>query len=257
MITSDQIRHLVKQFNVPESVIFREYIQLLFLESLYQHRQSNSIIFKGGTAIHLIYKAPRFSEDLDFNVITSLQQFTVIIKSVFANLSRSYEITFKARKTITGKRYLLTASPMVIKNSTYVNLDFSFREPTLTNEKTIITTNFPFIPNSLVHHMDRDEIVAEKIRAILTRRKGRDIYDLWYLLSHGASLNRDWIQNKLSYYTNQKLSFIDLSKRIKSFPVKSFVQDLKPFVAVGDRDRLVERYQYIITYLSNMLNLSK
>lgn len=256
MITSDQIRNLVKQFHVPESVIFREYLQLLFLESLYQHNKSAGIIFKGGTAIHLIYKAPRFSEDLDFNVIASLTQFTVIIKSVFANLSRSYEIAFKERKTITGKRYLLTASPMVIKNSTYVNLDFSFREKTLTNEKTIIATDFPFIPNSLVHHMSKDEIVAEKVRAILTRRKGRDIYDLWYLLSQGASLNRGWIKNKLSYYGNQKLSFMDLSKRIKSFPVKSFVQDLRPFVAVNDRDRLVERYQYITTYLSNVLNLS-
>lgn len=256
MITSDQIRHLVKQFHVPESVIFREYIQLLFLESLYQHNQSNGIIFKGGTAIHLIYKAPRFSEDLDFNVITSLPRFTVIIKSVFANLSRSYEITFKARKTIAGKRYLLTASPMVIKNSTYVNLDFSFREPTLTNEKTIIATDLPFIPNSLVHHMDRDEIVAEKVRAILTRRQGRDIYDLWYLLSQGASLNRDWIQNKLSYYGKQKLSFMDLSQRIKSFPAKSFVQDLRPFVSLGDRDRLLERYQYIKTYLNNLSEFS-
>ncbi|MDZ7586248.1 MAG: nucleotidyl transferase AbiEii/AbiGii toxin family protein [Patescibacteria group bacterium] len=255
MITADQIKKLVKQLRVPESVIFREYLQLLFLESLYQHSKSSGIIFKGGTAIHLIYKAPRFSEDLDFNVLVSPAQFTIIIKSVFANLFRSYEIAFKARKTITGKRYLLTASPMVIKNSTYVNLDFSFREKTLTNETTIITTDFPFIPNSLVHHMNRDEIVAEKIRAILTRRQGRDIYDLWYLLSQGASLNLAWIEKKLSYYHKQKLSFTDLPKRIKSFPVKSFVQDLRPFVSVNDRDRLIERYQYITTYLSNMLNL--
>lgn len=256
MITSDQIRNLVKQFHVPESVIFREYIQLLFLESLYQHNKSDGIIFKGGSAIRLIYKAPRFSEDLDFNVVISPQQFTVIIKSVFASLSRSYEIAFKERKTITGKRYLLTASPVVIKNSTYVNLDFSFREKTFTNEKIIITTDFPFIPNSLVHHMSRDEIIAEKIRAILTRRKGRDIYDLWYLLSQGASLNRGWIQNKLNYYGKQKLSFMDLSQRIKSFPVKSFVQDLRPFIAVNNRDRLIERYQYIKTYLGNLSEFS-
>ena len=68
MITKEQIHFLAKKKKINEATVFREYLQLLFLSKLYTKKQSENIFFKGGTALHLIYKAPRFSEDLDFTV---------------------------------------------------------------------------------------------------------------------------------------------------------------------------------------------
>ena len=71
MITQDQVETLAKKYKINATTIFREYLQILFLQKLYQKTPSQNIFFKGGTAIHLIYGAPRFSEDLDFSVALS------------------------------------------------------------------------------------------------------------------------------------------------------------------------------------------
>ena len=46
--------------------VVREYFQHLFLSFLYQEKKSECLLFKGGTALRLIWQSPRFSEDLDF-----------------------------------------------------------------------------------------------------------------------------------------------------------------------------------------------
>jgi predicted nucleotidyltransferase component of viral defense system len=48
--------------------IIREYIQHLFLTELYQLSGSEKLLFKGGTALRIVYHSPRFSEDLDFSL---------------------------------------------------------------------------------------------------------------------------------------------------------------------------------------------
>jgi predicted nucleotidyltransferase component of viral defense system len=48
--------------------------------------------------------------------------------------------------------------------------------------------------------MDKEEIAAEKIRAILTRLSARDLYDLHFLLYQKTSLRKELVENKLAYY---------------------------------------------------------
>src|SRR3989338_9448761 len=48
--------------------IVREYVQHLFLTELYQLPESEKLLFKGGTALRIVYNSPRFSEDLDFSL---------------------------------------------------------------------------------------------------------------------------------------------------------------------------------------------
>ena len=126
MLSSNQLSELAKKLHTSESVVFREYMQLVFLENLYATSGSDQIIFKGGTAVHLMYEAPRFSEDLDFTVLMEPDTFKAFIAKVFKSVLLSNEITFKERKTITGRRYLLTATPEILKSSAFINLDFSF-----------------------------------------------------------------------------------------------------------------------------------
>lgn len=249
MMSSSQLKDLAKKLNAPDSIVFREYIQLIFLENLYAVTGSEKIIFKGGTAVHLKYQATRFSEDLDFTVLHKLVEFEEIISKVFRNISQSYEISFKERKTITGKRYLLTANPVVIKNPTFINLDFSFRENVTIIEKSPLVTIYPHTVSSPVYYMGKNEIVAEKIRAILTRHKGRDIYDLSFLLQNQGIINENILKSKFAYYSDKDLKLSNLKGRISDFPVKDFVEDLRPFVSLAERDQLADRYPIIQEYL--------
>lgn len=249
MMSSNQLKDLSVKLNAPESIVFREYIQLIFLENLYAITHSDQIIFKGGTAIHLMYHAPRFSEDLDFTVLMDRSDFEHFIQKVFSTISLSYEISFKERKTLTGKRYLLTASSGIIKNNTFINLDFSFREAVTHIEKSPLVTEYPVAVSSPIYYMGKAEIIAEKIMAILTRQKGRDIYDLWFLLANQGSINVELLVSKFKYYQDKNLSLKDLLPRIESFPSKLYCEDLRPFVAYRTRETLERNFVDIKEYL--------
>ena len=245
MLDQSQLTELTKKYQTNSTVVLREYIQLLFLETLYSIKGSENFIFKGGTAVHLIYGAPRFSEDLDFTVICSESMADTLLQKLFLKLSTIGDFTFKKRDSISGLRYLMTMRLTLVTFTVFMNLDFSFRELTLSHEKNILHTDFPITTNSLVHHMSKDEIVSEKIWAILTRDKGRDIYDLWYLLRNGAVINPTWVKEKFAYYGDKNLSLADIPSRVTHFPVKKFIEDLKPFVNLSQRDQLAERFNII------------
>ena len=253
MITKDQIDLLAKKFKINETTIFREYLQISFLSKLYAFSVSEKIFFKGGTALHLIYKMPRFSEDLDFTVELKEKKFLSFIFRVFDSLSKEEEINFKERKTIAGKRFLLTASPSVLPYKTFVNLDFSFREKVLAPQKSIIETDYPVLFTSWVYHLSEEEIFAEKIRAILTRKKGRDIYDLWFLINRGVSPQKGLIKEKLKYYNLEKVKSEEIIKKIEQFPEKDFIQDVRPFVPISERGKLADFFNYLKVYLKEKL----
>ncbi|MEW5938684.1 MAG: nucleotidyl transferase AbiEii/AbiGii toxin family protein [Chloroflexota bacterium] len=252
MITHEQVAALAKKFKINETVIFREYLQLVFLQKLYQKTPSQRIFFKGGTAIHLIYQAPRFSEDLDFSVTLPMSEFNSFIAGVLKRMDDEEGVSWKERKSLAGKQFILTADETLLYKVT-IALDFSFREKVLTDERSLIRTAYPVLFTSYVHHPSQEEILAEKIRAVMTRRKGRDLYDLWYLLSRGVDVRPDMLRKKLAYYKATNVSNADIVQRVSSFPKKDFVLDLRPFVPLNERNRLSEFFDLLQAQIAQRL----
>ncbi|HHD92127.1 MAG TPA: nucleotidyl transferase AbiEii/AbiGii toxin family protein [Candidatus Portnoybacteria bacterium] len=253
MITKEQIEFLAKKEKIAESVIFREYLQLLFLQELYSQELSRKIFFKGGTALKLIYHSLRFSEDLDFTVEMDNKIFLNFIKKVFNKLTSRELVSFKEKKSIAGKSFLLTAEPSILTYKTFIKLDFSFREKVIEPQKSIIETDFPVIFTSYVYHLSKEEIFAEKIRALMTRSKERDLYDLWYLLTQGVSFKEKLVKEKLKYYHLVDIDKSKIIKKIESFSKKNFILDLRPFVSIDQRNKLGDFFEYLKDYLEKKL----
>ena len=77
MISIEMLEKLGRQYQVgvfPN--IVREYFQHIFLGELYRLPDAGKILFKGGTALRIIYGSPRFSEDLDFSLIGVMRKET-------------------------------------------------------------------------------------------------------------------------------------------------------------------------------------
>lgn len=256
MITQDQLISLSKKFKTNETTVLREYLQIWFLSRLYSFAGSEGIFLKGGTALHLIFGAPRFSEDLDFTVQTETNAFECFIKPVFETLSREEEVEFKKRETSAGKGFLLTARPSVVSYPVFINLDFSFREKVLSPRRSIIKTEFPVLFTAYVYHLSAQEIMAEKIRAVMTRKKGRDLYDLWFLGSKGILPEERLVKEKLSYYGLARTSKEEILKRVESFSKGDFILDLRPFVPVDEREKLGDFFEYLKDFLSKTLEIS-
>lgn len=111
--------------------------------------------------------------------------------------------------------------------------------------KTALRTAYPVLFTSYIHHLSQEEILAEKIRAVITCQKGRDLYDLWYLLSKGTAVNQNMLRKKLAYYKLSKISNADIVKRVASFSKKDFVLDLRPFVPLNERECLPEFFEIL------------
>jgi predicted nucleotidyltransferase component of viral defense system len=250
ILTQDQTREFSKKLKINDSVVLREYYQLLFLKELYTQKYSEHIFFKGGTAIRLIFGGDRFSEDLDFIVMELVDDFNHFVEPFFKRLTKRYGWQFKNKKAMIGETYLLTIPREGEKLGIFINLDFSFREMVVLPDKSIIQTIYPIVFTSFIHHLSKEEVVAEKVRAILTRNKGRDIYDLWFLLSQGATLNENLVLEKLKYYDIVALDKVALVEKIKNFGKNQFILQLRPFVPVNQRNNLGDFYDYVVEYLS-------
>lgn len=249
MIIQEQLKKLSKEKKISEAIIYREYLQLLFLSEFYKVRTSRLVFFKGGTALHLILGADRFSEDLDFTIELEEDFFSNFIMEFFKKFSKIGNFQFKERKTLTGKRFLIVAKEDILPYKTFINLDFSFREKVLVPEKSIVKTDYPIIFSSFVYHPSKEEIFAEKIRAIFTRTKGRDLYDIWFLLNQGVKLDEKLVRKKMRYYNLEKIQKTDISKKIERFSKKDFILDLRPFVSIDKREHLGDLFDFVKEYL--------
>jgi len=174
-----------------------DYYQHLVLEGIY--REFNTIYFKGGTCLQKCYGIKRFSEDLDFNFF-DLQSSEIIsfVEEIFEEKITSYhETRFGFTFSIQIKGILFNG-----ENQTLCRLSFDFRENDIFRApmKMVIRPLYHDLPNYFILALDTEEILAEKVRAIITRFKARDVYDLNELLLNKVPVNFDLIDNKLKAY---------------------------------------------------------
>jgi len=183
----------------------KHYLQAIILTALAEE----PVVFKGGTYLWFFHGLDRFSEDLDFTyagqpkeelgkeISDALRIFGVenTVKKIEAE-ERS--VSFR----ISAKGPLNTSE----KDLCHVYVEASLREqvikPTLSLKLDLDAYGLPV---KIVRGMALDEVAAEKVRAIMTRDKARDAYDLAFLMQKKKVVpDLETINKKLAYY---QLSF--------------------------------------------------
>ncbi|MEK7536596.1 MAG: nucleotidyl transferase AbiEii/AbiGii toxin family protein [Patescibacteria group bacterium] len=231
MITKDQIKNLSKTFQIDEFSIFREYLQLVFLSYLYQEKYANKIFFKGGTALRLLFGSPRFSEGLDFSTSYSDLEITKFMKKIEKKLNRELQgLTINPlHKGEDGIRFRIIFKNAEFKYPFSIRLDFH-RQKSIMNTQistfintqiSTLTTQFPIIIFPQISHLSGEGILIEKFEALETRKKGRDIFDIWFLLSKGIKTNK-YVKSK--DFENKTI------KSLKVFPETTLKKDLGRFL---------------------------
>ena len=223
-----------------------DYFQNILLFIIYQNF-GNEIIFKGGTALSKCYGLDRFSEDLDFTCKNNLDFKT--IKEGLKRFKLDFEI--EEEKFERSRTYIIKIKGPLFngnKNSLCrIILDFSFREEILINPLIKNIGRFlEEIPSFDVYVMSREEILAEKVRTILTRNKSRDVYDLYFLVESGLKPNKNLINKKLEYYKiefNEKefVKAIKNKKEIWKSELSGLIKNVPNFNIV--LNKILERFQ--------------
>jgi len=250
MISKEQIKELSQRFSIDEFTVLREYIQIVFLGVLYSRKESQDIYFKGGTAIHLLLKASRFSEDLDFTAKLTTAELKDCLEDVLKKvnlviLGTSLKKIDVGNKSLSG---ILSYQTEEMKFPLNIHIEFSIREKPFTEEEKVLETDFPVSPQPVIRHLGWQEILSEKIRAFMLRAKGRDIYDLWYLLSKGIDVNWKMVNKKLEFY-EKTVSFQDICDKVSKFDDKRIKDDLQKFLPAYDRNLVVHLKELLLKQL--------
>lgn len=227
MISSDYIQKLATKHQTTELNIQREYLQHLFLASLYRHRNSGSILFKGGTALKFIYGSPRFSEDLDFSGINmTKKELESLLLDTLSQVEREQvEVEINEAK-ITSGGYLAIYRGRPFRQEIKIQLEISFRnKEDLKAEPDLI--NQDFIPPYTLIHLSEAQIVREKINALLERSQPRDWYDLYFILRSRMKID----QRKLGIKQEQFKS--RLLEKLDDLKTTFLERDLKPLLPVS------------------------
>ena len=239
MITKKQLETIAKKTSINLFYQEKDYLLNIFLNSLYKN--TRHFIFKGGTCLKLVYNYQRFSEDLDFNTNLKPEKIEKVFTktlNAFALLGIDYEIIkeekFKSSFTIKirFKGPLYTGKSI---SANTISIDSGLRGGSILKPvwKEVIS-NYPEIPNYFVLAMQEQEILAEKIRALILRGKARDLFDVWCILNK-TKINKNLLEKKLAKIKERKISFCskreyerDLSNLLpRLLPYEQIVNDVK------------------------------
>lgn len=200
---------LSKKLKIDITQIVREFWETIILKGLFDSLEGGAFIFKGGTALRLVYGSPRFSEDLDFSLTEDRLKgkFRQLIKKIVSpypelsitDLEEKHYTYLGEIKVVEG--YL--PSPFRIK------IEISKRrERGYKSELSLISS-----PVSTIQCLGRvstlEQLYKDKLTCLSDRSKPKDAFDLWYIC--------------------QKLKIPYVPAAV-SIPKKEFVRDLRKYL---------------------------
>lgn len=155
---------------------------------------ANSLGFKGGTALMFFYDLPRFSVDLDFNLIQT-EKLDLVYEKVRTILLKYGRIIDEAKKFF---------GPIIV-------LDYGLGERKLKVEISVRQFNNQYeIKNLLGINMKvlvQPDMFAHKLCALLDRNvlTNRDIFDCWFFMQKHTPVNRVIIETRMEMFYKEYL----------------------------------------------------
>jgi predicted nucleotidyltransferase component of viral defense system len=222
----------------------------------------NNAAFYGGTALRIFHNLDRFSEDLDFTLITpdkdfSFEQYIPMITQTVESLGLSVDIHEKEKtvdtniksaflKSNTKEQFLIlypdSNQNAFIQNNEVIKIKFEIDidPPAFATTETEYRL-LPFPYETRIY--DKESLFAGKVHAVIARSwgsrvKGRDFYDYVYYLSTNTSVNLKHLEARLKQtntisddttLTREKLIDI-LNNRFDVVDYEQAKADVFPFI---------------------------
>lgn len=182
MATIEELNKNAIKNQIQPKHIYREYCQNIFLSFLYQQKKSKQLLFKGGTALRIVYNSPRYSEDLDFTIIdltnNEIEDMMVGVLSQFEKMN--LQTSIQESKETTGG-YLADIEVRMQGETMQIAIQASRRSISDSKPDVTLVEN-TYIPPYTVFMLSQNLLVKEKIQAAQDRKKPRDFFDIYFLL---------------------------------------------------------------------------
>lgn len=222
--------------------------QRIILSGLYNGGFFNEAAFYGGTCLRIFHGLQRFSEDMDFSLLSCNENFDFTqyfqpIIDQFAMMDRKIEIKKKDKRNF-GK-----VESAFLKDNTDV-YDISFQTERSIKIKIEVDTRPPqrfnteqkllLLPQSFMTRcFTLPDLFAGKMHALVYRTwknrvKGRDWYDFEWYVRHNVPLDFIHLQERVLQFNRENVSFdtfMDkLCERFHTADINQVKADVLPFI---------------------------
>ncbi len=218
--------------------IVREYLQVLILKELYRDEFGRKLFFTGGTYLRLVHGTKRFSEDLDFNAAGLKKgDFETAARAIARELKRlniKCAVEFRHWKNIYAadlifpeveKEYRIV-SKHSRKEGLVIKFETNIPKWKIEPQTEVISGFSELYPCQCTR---RGALFADKIDALLTKTRGRHLYDIIFMLSRSYPIDIKVLRSL--GYSQDPLELI--LGRVKEFSARELniqAQALRPFL---------------------------
>lgn len=226
-MNENQLQGYIKEFGIARDQILREEAEMEILGKFAQDKLSAKLVFYGGTSLRLVYGSPRFSEDIDLLVIKKTN-FTEFKKFVVDLVKKHSNWTLKDMK---DKRQTMSAliniSDEKLKHAFSVKIEAHKpeRKPKIETELALVKSPLS-VAEPLLLVPTLKELQKLKELALVGRKKGRDIFDLWYIAQ------------------SQREKFV-IPEKIPEYKKREFENELKVFLPKKYYPVIIQLYEQL------------
>jgi len=253
---------------LPLDQVIREELQRLILRYLSERGFFVHGVFRGGTAIRLVYGGTRFSEDLDFVLRPGRTIASVSLAGLLEGLPSFMrrEVPFADRSTLreqkaeaTFARYRCRLELQAPIGGLVINLEFS-GVPSRSPRPHVMRSDT--VDVAIVVE-DESEILVDKLVALALRSyvKGRDIWDTWFL-SHERHVAVPEVGAVVAKTADYGTTLVDLTSRIRHSKTRietsglaALDAEMKRFLPARLYDAMAPAFPDINTSVAAMMDI--
>lgn len=232
-----------------ERAILREYMQYKILQAIFESSQASKLSFLGGTVLRIVHGNSRFSEDIDLdNFGLSWQAFGELIQKVklflqlegfLVETSMVAKGAFHCDLRFPELLYKQGLSPHQ-QEKILIQLDTIAQGYTYTPEVKILNKFDVF---SEIRVTPLNVLLSQMIYTAINRKrpKGRDFYDITFLLSKTRP-DFGFIHQKIGISSSESLRE-ELLLKIGDFDFEALAGDVAPFLISKEQAKRVVKFR--------------
>ena len=193
IINKNYFEEIVVKTGFARPLLLKDYYLTLIL---YLIKDVNGIYFKGGTALNKIFlNHARLSEDIDFTLTRNEKEVKKEIWKVLLKSGLFNDIT--EGKSVEGFARLIVKYHSELGEGE-IFIDLNQRGTLILPFKTNKINHFysSFIPEFSIKTLAKEELIAEKVRATITRNKPRDHFDVYQIIHSNMPINIELVKKK-------------------------------------------------------------
>jgi predicted nucleotidyltransferase component of viral defense system len=229
--------------------IVREYLQYKILQAVFESTQASKLSFLGGTALRIVHGNSRFSEDIDLdNFGLSRQAFGELVQRV---------------KLFLELEGFLVETSIVAKDAFHCDLRFPrllfeqglspHQQERILIQLDTVAQGYTYTPEiKILNKFDvfteirvtpLNVLLSQKIYTAVNRKrpKGRDFYDITFLLSK-TKPDFGFIYQKMGIASPEGLRE-ELLLKIDDFNFEALAADVAPFLIAKEQKKRVVKFR--------------